>query len=61
MKKKEIIKKIMFNRSGQGKISPRIALPLLWVNDMGFDEFEQKEILMKYDEEKKIIILSKKE
>lgn len=50
--------KINFNKSGRGTKTPKIALPISMITDMGITE-ENREIKLFYDSEKKQIILQK--
>ncbi len=54
----KMIKKVSFNKSGTGGITPRTNLPMEWVKDMQISKDENK-ILISYDREKKEIIIKK--
>ncbi len=54
----ERILKVLWNKSGSGSISPRISLPMSWIKDMGLSQ-EKREVNIKYDKEKKQIIIEK--
>lgn len=54
----EAIKKISFNKSGTGGITPKANLPMEWVKDMQISK-EDNKILMMYDREKKEITIKK--
>ena len=54
----ERILKVLFGKSGSGSISPRISLPMSWIKDMGLSQ-ENREVTVKYDENKKQIIIEK--
>ncbi len=54
----EMIKKVSFNKSGTGGVTPRINLPTEWVKDMEISK-EESEISIIYDREKKEITLKK--
>lgn len=54
----ESIKKINFNKSGSGGITPKTNLPMEWVRDMEISK-ENNKILMIYDREKKEITIKK--
>ncbi len=49
---KEKIKKIHFNRSGTGGITPRVNLPARWIEEMGINEQENK-VSLEFKEGKK--------
>lgn len=50
--------KIIWNRSGKGYLSPKIALWGSFIEDMGISA-EDREIVVTYDSEKKEIIIKK--
>lgn len=50
--------KITLGKSGAGSISPKLALPITDLRDMGITE-EDREIIYYYDKENKQIILKK--
>lgn len=55
---KEKIKKVSFNKSGTGGVTPKLTLPAKWLEDMGVTE-EEREVKVKYktgDKGKRIII-----
>ncbi|MCI9245610.1 MAG: hypothetical protein HFJ30_00410 [Clostridia bacterium] len=50
--------KLILNKSGMGNINPRIPIPYVWFQILGFSEEEyEAEIIL--DEEKKEIIVKK--
>ena len=51
--------KILFSKSGAGSTNTRIALPIKDLKDMGITQ-NDREVLYKYDEVNKQIIISKK-
>ena len=51
--------KILFGKSGNGYISPRICLPIDWIKKMGISQ-ENREVTVTYDEKSKEIIIKKK-
>lgn len=57
--KEKIIKKVNFNKGGNGGYTPRITLNTEWVNDMGITK-ENSEIELTYKQETKEIIIKKK-
>lgn len=54
----ELIKRVSFNKSGSGGITPKLNLKNQWLIDMNVTETE-KEVVLRYDNEKKEIIISK--
>lgn len=52
--------KISFNKSGRGTFTPKIALPISFINDMGIT-MDNREVKVLYDEEKKELIIKAKE
>lgn len=52
------ILKINFNKSGRGTKTPKLALPMTFIKNMGISE-DNREIELIYDEEKKEIIIKK--
>lgn len=50
--------KISFNKSGRGTLTPKLALPIVFVRKMGITE-EDRDIELIYDDDKKEIILKK--
>lgn len=60
MKDVTLKKKVSFNKSGTGGITPKLNLNNSWLDDMGVTE-DEKEVILTYDElEKKIIIEKEK-
>ncbi len=55
----ERILNISFNKAGSGSITKRITLPSSILKKMGIDE-NNKQIILIYDENKKEIIIRKK-
>lgn len=51
--------KILFSKSGSGSTNTRISLPIKDLKDMGVSQ-ENREVLYKYDEVNKQIIIRKK-
>lgn len=51
--------KILFSKSGSGSTNTRISLPIKDLKDMGVNQ-ENREVLYKYDEANKQIIIRKK-
>ena len=51
--------KVNYNKSGRGSYTPRIALPILDLKDMGITP-EDRQVKYYYDKENKQIILKKK-
>ncbi len=51
--------KILFSKSGSGSTNTRISLPIKDLKDMGVNQ-ENREVLYKYDEVNKQIIIRKK-
>ncbi len=51
--------KILFSKSGSGSTNTRISLPIKDLKDMGVNQ-ENREVLYKYDEVNKQIIIKKK-
>ncbi len=50
--------KLILNKSGMGNINPRIPIPFIWFQMLGFNEDDREaEIIL--DEEKKEIIVKK--
>lgn len=61
MKDITLKKKVSFNKSGTGGITPKLNLNNSWLDDMGVNE-EDKGVILTYNElEKKIIIEKEKE
>lgn len=56
---KEIIKKVSFNKSGTGGVTPKINLVNEWLSDMGVNDNE-KEVVLSYNKESKEILIKKK-
>lgn len=54
----EVIKKISFNKSGTGGVTPKTNLPMEWVKDMQISK-EDNKVLMVYNKEKKEITIKK--
>lgn len=52
------ILKINFNKSGRGTKTPKLALPIAFIKNMGISE-DNREIELIYDEGKKEIIIKK--
>lgn len=52
------ILKISFNKSGRGTYTPKLALPISYINSMGITQ-DEREIEVYFDDEKKEIILKK--
>lgn len=52
------ILKISFNKSGRGTKTPKLALPMTYIRDMGIVE-EDREIELIYDENRKEIVIKK--
>jgi hypothetical protein len=50
--------KLILNKSGMGNINPRIPIPYIWFQILGFNE-EEYEAELILDEEKKEIIVKK--
>lgn len=50
--------KIMFNKDGRGAIGTKITLPISWIKKMGISP-DNREVVVKFDEEKKQIIIEK--
>ena len=50
--------KLILNKSGKGNINPRIPIPYIWFQILGFNE-EEYEAELILDEEKKEIIVRK--
>lgn len=50
--------KILFGKSGNGYLNPRISLPISWIRDMGIST-DDKEVNVSYDENSKEIIIKK--
>ncbi len=50
---------VNFNKSGSGSLTPRLALPIVDLRDMGVTP-ENREISYYYDEKNKQIIIKKK-
>lgn len=62
--KKEIVKetrdlKMMFSKSGSGTNTPRLAFPMLWINDMGVD-LDNRDMEVTYSPRTKKITIRKK-
>lgn len=57
--KKEVIKKINFNKSGTGGEVARVVLNKEWIFDMEIDK-KNNEVIMTYDDETKAIKITKK-
>lgn len=51
--------KVNYNKSGRGSYTPRIALPILDLKDMGITP-EDRQVKYYYDKENKQIIIKKK-
>ena len=51
--------KILFSKSGSGSTNTRISLPIKDLKDLGVNQ-ENREVLYKYDEVNKQIIIRKK-
>ena len=51
--------KVNYNKSGRGSYTPRIALPILDLKDMGITP-EDRQVKYYYDKENKQIISKKK-
>lgn len=50
--------KLILNKSGMGNVNPRIPIPFIWFQILGFNENDREaEIIL--DEEKKEIIVKK--
>lgn len=47
--------KIIFNKTGAGNVTPRVTLPATWIKKLGLDK-ENREVKIKFDNEKIIII-----
>lgn len=56
MKNNERTLNIMFQKSGSGSISSRLALPKEWINSMKIDP-ENRQVIAIFDENKKEIII----
>lgn len=50
--------KLILNKSGMGNINPRIPIPFVWFQMLGFNE-EEREAEIILNEEKKEIIVRK--
>jgi len=55
----ELTKKINFNKSGTGGITPRLNLKMEWLNKMEISK-EESEVIIKFDEKNKEIVIKKK-
>ncbi|MDO4720970.1 MAG: hypothetical protein Q4A78_09950 [Peptostreptococcaceae bacterium] len=58
--KKEKVKNISFNKSGTNGVTPKMTLPLKWLEDMGVTE-DEREVKLKYSEKNKKITITKNE
>lgn len=58
MKNEERILNIIFNRSGSGSDSTKIAIPIKWIRDMKIDK-ENKQVKVIYDPKIKEIKIKK--
>lgn len=56
----ERILKISFNKSGRGTFTPKIALPISYINDMGIT-MDDRNVKVMYDENLKEITIKKME
>lgn len=52
--------KINFNRNGQGFLSPKLTLPVPFVESLGLTE-DNREVVIEYDKKANKIIISKEE
>ena len=50
--------KIMFNSDGKGRYTHKLSLPKTWLEKMGIS-FEDREVTVIFDEEKKEVIIKK--
>lgn len=50
--------KVIFSKDGRGATNTKITLPISWVKNMGVTQ-ENREVVLKYDEENKQIIIEK--
>lgn len=50
--------KVLFGKSGNGYLTPRITLPISWLNEMGISK-DNREVKVVYDKEKQEIKISK--
>lgn len=57
MEKKTL--KISFNKNGTGSLTPKLALPKKWTDEMGIT-IEEREIEVQFDKETKEIKIKKK-
>lgn len=53
------ILKITFNKGGSGSLSPRIAIPMTYLKDMGITP-DEREVILEYDNINQKIIITKK-
>ncbi len=53
------ILKVSFGKSGSGSVNTKISIPKKHLDEMGVSP-DEREVLMSYDEEKKIITIQKK-
>lgn len=53
------IGKVIFAKDGRGGVTPKVSIPISWLRDMGITDID-REIDLKYDEEKKEFIIQKK-
>ena len=62
--KKEIVKetrdlKISFNKAGNGGLTPKVSLPIMWVKHMGLD-LDERDIEVTYSPRTKKITIRKR-
>lgn len=50
--------RVIFSKDGRGATNTKITLPVKWIRNMGVNP-EQREVILKYDEEKQEIIIKK--
>jgi len=50
--------KVLFGKSGNGYLTPRISLPISWIKDMGISQ-ENRNVKVIFNEETKQIIIEK--
>ena len=58
MENKKRLLNIIFNKSGSGSISTKLAIPKAWIEKMEIDE-ENKTIIANFNEEKQEITIKK--
>lgn len=57
---KEIKKTVNFSKGGSGYYTPKINIPMSWINDMGIT-IEDNNVILKYDVTTKKISIEKAE